>query len=68
VPRALRPAYVLGLVAYFAGPVLREPTFTDLGHTCSLALGFSAALVTARIRNRPGGDTLARSETETLEV
>ena len=28
VPRPLRLAYVLGLVAYFAGPALREPTFT----------------------------------------
>jgi hypothetical protein len=68
VPRPLRPAYVLGLVAYFAGPALHEPTFTDLGHTCSLLLGFSAALLTARIRNRSGGDTLARPESRTWEV
>jgi hypothetical protein len=68
VPRLLRPAYVLGLVAYFAGPVLVEPTFTDLGHTCSLVFGFGAALLAACTRAGTSGDTLARSESETLEV
>ncbi len=65
VPRLLRPAYVLGLVGYFAGPVLTEHTFTSLGHTCSLVLGFGAARLVSRRRGR---DTLAGSESESLEV
>jgi hypothetical protein len=68
VPRLMRPAYVLGVVGYFAGPVLVEPTFTDVGHTCSLLLGFGSALLVARIRNGSRGDTLAGSESITLEV
>jgi hypothetical protein len=68
VPRLLRPAYVLGLVGYFAGPVLVEPTFTDVGHTCSLVFGFGAALLAARTWAGTTGDTLAGSESETLEV
>ncbi|HEX3611649.1 MAG TPA: rhomboid-like protein [Sporichthyaceae bacterium] len=65
VPRLLRPAYALGLVGYFAGPVLTEHTFTSLGHTCSLVLGFGAARLVSRRRGR---DTLAGSESESLEV
>lgn len=53
VPRLLRAAYVLGLLVYFAGPLLIDATFTDLGHTSSLVLGFVLAFAAARIRGRP---------------
>jgi hypothetical protein len=49
VPRWLRPAYALGLVGYFAGPVLIDPTFTDLGHTCALGLGFGTGFLAHRL-------------------
>jgi len=49
VPRRLRPVYVAGLVGYFAGPLLFAPTFTDLGHTAAIVLGFGLALLTAQV-------------------
>lgn len=48
VAASYRPWYVGGLVVFFVGPLLVRPTFTDLGHTCALALGFGLALLAHR--------------------
>jgi hypothetical protein len=49
LPRLLRLPYVLSLVGYFAGPMLVDPSFTHLGHTCSLVLGFGCAFLASRV-------------------
>lgn len=54
VPARYRPWYVAGLVAFFAGPLLVNPTFTDLGHTCALSLGFGMAWLAARAGEAAG--------------
>ena len=52
VPRRWRFWYVVGLVGYFAGPLLISPTFNAVGHTACLVLGFGAALIAARVGRR----------------
>jgi hypothetical protein len=47
LPRLLRMPYLIALVSYFAGPLLWNPSFTALGHTCSLVLGLGLAGVAA---------------------
>ena len=48
VPRSYRPWYVAGLVVFFVGPLMVRPTFTDLGHTCALLIGFGLAHLASR--------------------
>lgn len=56
VPRRARPAAVALLVAFFVGPLLVRPTFTDLGHATALTIGLGIALVVARAtRDRQRG-------------
>jgi hypothetical protein len=50
VPARRRPWYVLALLVVTAGPLLVRPTFTDLGHTTAVLLGFALAVVAARPR------------------
>jgi hypothetical protein len=48
VPARYRAWYVAALVAFAAGPLVLNPTFTDLGHTCALGLGLGLALIASR--------------------
>lgn len=54
LPVSYRPWYVAGLVVFFVGPLVIRPTFTDLGHTCALLLGFGLALLAARAASAAG--------------
>jgi hypothetical protein len=48
VPAGRRPWYVLALLAVTAGPLVVRPTFTGLGHTTAVLLGFALAVLAAR--------------------
>jgi hypothetical protein len=48
VPGRWRGPYVGLVVLFFAGPLILRPTFTDVGHTTALVVGFGLALLTAR--------------------
>ncbi|HSP36454.1 MAG TPA: rhomboid-like protein [Frankiaceae bacterium] len=48
VPRRWRGGYVGLVVLFFAGPLILRPTFTDVGHTTALVMGFGLALLAAR--------------------
>lgn len=48
-----RLPYVALLVAYFVGPIVTGPTFTDIGHSIALALGLGLALLAARVAAAP---------------
>jgi hypothetical protein len=45
VPRRWRRWYAAVLVAYFAGPLVWDPNFTNIGHSAALVLGFGVAKV-----------------------
>jgi len=49
LPQRYRPWYVAALVTFAAGPLLLDPTFTDLGHVCALGLGLGLALLASRV-------------------
>jgi hypothetical protein len=49
VPERYRAWYVAALVAFAGGPLVLNPTFTDLGHTCALGLGLGLALLASRV-------------------
>ncbi|MEO6809055.1 MAG: rhomboid-like protein [Isosphaeraceae bacterium] len=45
VPKPWRQWYAAALVVYFAGPLVRDPSFTNVGHSAALVLGFGVAKV-----------------------
>jgi hypothetical protein len=49
VPHRWRPVYLSATAAYFVGPLLLSPSFTNVGHATSLTLGFGLALLAARV-------------------
>jgi rhomboid family protein len=56
IPRPWRWGYLAGILAFFAFPVLRGGTFTDLGHLTALLIGLCCYVLTppgrARLRRR----------------
>lgn len=49
IPARWRAPYVVVLVAYLVGPLLVSPTFTGVGHTTALTLGFALAFLAWRV-------------------
>lgn len=49
VPQRWRGVYVAAVVTSYAGPLLRDQTFTDVGHVTALLLGLALALLAARV-------------------
>ncbi len=49
VPPRWRGVYVAALAGFYAGPLLRHQTFTDVGHVTALLLGLALALLAARV-------------------